>query len=245
MKIVAFNSSPKKERGNTHVMVTEFLAGAAEKGADVQSHFLWGKHIEPCTACYSCWTRTPGVCIHNDDMPTLLDDFKNADLVVFATPLFVDNVTGVMKLFMDRLISYGDPHMVLDDHGEARHVKSTAKPTAFAAISNCGFPEQSQFAVLRTLFQRMARNFQCDLVAEIYRAAGGLLTSDLPPLRSAVITYRNLLRQAGREVVESGRILPETSAALEAPLVPMIADSSDYIRRVNALWDARLGRSES
>ena len=242
MNIVVYNSSPRKERGNTHVIVSEFLAGAAEKGATTRVHFLWGRRIEPCTACYSCWTRTPGECVHHDDMPELLTDFTSADLVVFATPLYVDNISGVMKLFMDRLISFGDPHMVQDQSGEARHVKTHIRPTAFGIISNCGFPEQSQFAVLRTMIRRMARNFHCELVAEIYRAAGGLLTSDLPPLRKAVSEYRERVRQAGRETVALGRIQPDTQQALEAPISPIVADTSEYIRRVNAHCDAKLGK---
>lgn len=243
MKITVFNSSPRKARGNTHVMVSAFLDGARDAGADATNIFLADKTIHPCTACYACWTRTPGRCVHNDDMTALLDAYLTSDLVVFATPLYVDNVTGIMKNFMDRLIATGDPHMELDAQGECRHVKRHDKPSGIAVISNCGFPEQSQFQVLRVLFARMARNLQCDLVAEIYRGAGGLLTSPLAELRPVVEKYGALLRIAGSEVVRNGTLSKETVTALEKPLIPLQANSAAYIAAVNRLWDSRLAET--
>ena len=243
MKITVFNSSPRKERGNTHVMVSAFLDGARDAGADATNIFLTDHNILPCTACYACWTRTPGKCIHHDDMAALLEQYMASDVVVFATPLYVDNVTGIMKMFMDRLIATGDPHMEPDEQGDCRHVKRHDTPSGIAVISNCGFPEQSHFQVLRVLFARMARNLQCDLVAGIYRGAGGLLTSPLPELRPVVEKYCALLRIAGGEVVRNGRLSPHTVTELEKPLVPLQADSAAYRAAVNRLWDSRINES--
>ncbi len=243
MRITAFNSSPRGERGNTHIMVSDFLKGAEAAGADVENVLLAGKSIKACLGCYSCWTTTPGVCVHDDDMKGLLEKFVSSDIVLFATPVYVDNVTGLMKIFMDRLITVGDPHMEKDGHGECRHVKNHDKPTAFVAISNCGFPEQSHFEVLKVLFRRMARNFGCELAAEVYRGGGGLLTSNLPEVAPAVERYRNLVRKAGSELVSDGAISDGTRAKIDQPLVPIQADTDRYIEIVNQMWDSRLGKT--
>jgi len=243
MRITAFNGSPRGERGNTHVMVSEFLEGAKAAGASAENVLLADKDIKPCVGCYSCWTSTPGVCIHKDDMKDLLEKFVSSDTVLFATPVYVDNVTGIMKVFMDRLIAVGDPHMVRDDHGECRHVKKHDLPGAFVAVSNCGFPEQSHFEVLKVLYRRMARNFHCDLAAEIYRGGGGLLTSSLPEVAPAVERYRGLLRRAGSELVTDGKVSGATLAELDQPLVPLQADTDRYIAIVNEMWDSLLSRS--
>lgn len=240
MRITAFNGSPKAERSNTHAMVSEFLKGAEDAGAEVENTFLAGKEIKPCIGCYACWIATPGKCIYDDDMVVLLDKFMASDAVVFASPVYADNVTGLMKVFMDRLMAFGDPHMEKDNHGECRHVKKHDKPAKFIAISNCGFPEQSHFQVLRLLYRRMARNFGCDLIAEIYRSGGGLLTSTVPDVRTAVQTYLAMVRKAGREVVENGSLSGETTRALEQPLIPLLADIDRCIERANKMWDARL-----
>ena len=243
MRITAFNSSPRKDRGNTHVMVSEFLKGAEEAGAEVENVFLAKKKITPCIACYACWTTSPGECVHADDMAGLIDKLLSSDAVVFASPVYVDNVTGIMKNFMDRLIAIGDPHMEKDQNGECRHVKRHDKPTKIMAISNCGFPEQSHFQVLRILFRRVARNLHCDLCAEIYRGGGGLLTSRLPEVGPAVERYRDLLRRAGMEVVREGRVSDQTMMELEQPLVPLQANLDRYIAAVNQMWDARLAKA--
>ena len=243
MRITAFNGSPRKDHGNTHVMVSEFLKGATEAGAEVENVFLAEQNITPCIGCYACWTTCPGKCVHADDMAGLLDKFLSSDTVVIASPVYVDNVTGIMKNFMDRLITIADPHMEKDQHGECRHVKRHDKPTKIIAISNCGFPEQSHFQVLRILFRRMARNLHCDLAAEIYRGGGGLLTSKLPEAGPAVERYRNVLRRTGMEVVREGRVSEQTLMELEQPLVPLQANLDRYIAAVNQMWDARLARA--
>ena len=245
MKITVVNGSPKAERGNTHVMVEAFLAGAREAGAEGEAVFLARRKIKPCMGCYTCWMKTPGKCAHEDDMEELLGKFISSDIVVFATPLYVDNVTGLMKNFLDRLIPIADPHWEKDEHGESRHLPRYEKPTRFAVISNCGFPEQSHFQVLRLYFRRLARNMSGSVIAEIYRGGGALLTSSDPSLQTFVESYRQLVRKAGKEVAERFAITAETAAQLEKPLVPMGNFADEYLKRANERCDEVLARLKS
>lgn len=233
MKITAFNGSPRAERGNTHVMVEAFLAGAREAGAETDNVFLAKKKIAPCIACYACWMKTPGKCAQRDDMDELLDKVIASDVVVFATPVYVDNVTGVMKDFMDRLIAIGDPHWERDENGECRHLMRNPKPAKIAVISNCGFPQQSHFQVIRLYYRRVARNIHAELIAEIYRDGGALLTTSTPELQPLVARYKKLVERAGREVVEQSRLSPETIAKLEEPLIPSPTYVEDFVRFAN------------
>ena len=127
MKITAFNGSPRGKKGNTHIMVEEFLNGAKEAGADVENIFLVEKEINHCLGCFNCWVKTPGKCVIKDDIEELLPKFIHSDIVIFATPVYVDNVTGIMKNFMDRLIPLVDPHFEKDEGGECRHLKKFKK----------------------------------------------------------------------------------------------------------------------
>lgn len=233
MKITAFNGSPRAERGNTHVMVEAFLAGAREAGAETDNVFLAKKKIAPCIACYSCWMKTPGKCAQRDDMDELLDKVIASDVVVFATPVYVDNVTGIMKDFMDRLIAIGDPHWERDENGECRHLMRNPKPAKIVVISNCGFPQQSHFQVIRLYYRRVARNIHAELIAEVYRDGGALLTTSTPELLPLVARYKKLVERAGREVVEQSRLSPETIAKLEEPLLPSPTYVEDFVRFAN------------
>jgi len=239
MKIVVFNGSPKAERGNTHVMVQEFLRGAEEAGAECENVFLAKKRIESCLGCYTCWMKTPGVCVHKDDMPELLSKYIAADILVFATPLYVDNVTGIMKMFMDRLIPVGLPEMEKDEHGETRHLQRYPKSRKMVVISNCGFPDQSQFQVLQLYFRRVARNMHSEVIAELYRAAGGLLTIPDDRLRPFVESYKALVRKAGAEVVKNGKLSSETAGELERPLIPTPNFADAFIEEANRTWARR------
>lgn len=236
MKITVFNGSPRAERGNTHIMVQEFLKGAQKAGADVENIFLVKKEINHCRGCFSCWGKTPGKCVITDDMEELLKTFINSDIVVFAMPVYVDNVTGIMKQFMDRLIPLLDPHMETDEHGETVHRKRYETYPKIVVISNCGYPEQSHFQVFPLLFKRIARNLKSQVIAEIYRGGGELLRVKYPQLEPVIAHYKELLQKAGKEVVETLSLSKKTKFALEIPLV----SHEQYRESVNKGFDAVL-----
>ena len=199
MKLTVFNGSPKGKRGNTYVMVEAFLEGFREAGGEGEHVLLVEKKIKPCTACGTCWVKTPGECVQDDDMEALVPKILDSDILCFATPLYVDNVTGMMKDFMDRLIVIGDPHWEMDENGECRHTRRHPKPSKIMAIANCGYPEQSHFQVLRLLFRRIARNFHSEVIAEIYRGAGQILQVDHLMLKPLIWKYKKLLEKAGKD----------------------------------------------
>ncbi|MCK9363675.1 MAG: flavodoxin family protein [Syntrophales bacterium] len=236
MKIVVFNGSPHMGKGNTHVMVEAFLQGAREAGAEVENVFLFRKKIKPCLGCFDCWLKTPGKCVQKDDMEGLLPLFIKADLIVFATPLYVDNVTGIMKTFMDRMIPLTEPYFEKDPQGEYRHRKRYEKIPKIAVISNCGFAEQTHFQVLSLLFKRIARNMHSELIAEIYRGGGEVLKMDIPVLLPLVEKYKEILKKAGREIATDGKLSENTQAELEKPIVPY----DKYMEGANKYWEKLL-----
>jgi len=239
LKIVAFNGSPRGRKSNTDAIASAFLEGAQEAGAQTQSFFLAEHKIKHCLGCLHCWLKTPGKCVQKDGMEPLLDAFIHADIAIMASPLYVDNVSGLMKNFIDRLIPYMNPHFVMTESGETGHEKSATPHPDFIVISNCGYPEQSQFQVLRLLFRRIARNMNARLVAEIYRGSGGIFGArEHPMIKPIVEEYLALVKQAGGQVVREGKILDATNQALEQQLIP----TEIYIQQVNMMWDKLMDR---
>jgi len=233
VKITIFNGSPRAEAGNTHVMVGAFMKGAVHAGAEVENVFLAKKEINPCRGCFSCWLKTPGECVIKDDMAELLKKFAGSDIVVFATPLYVDNVTGIMKNFMDRLIPGGDPHFEKDEGGECAHLMRSEKRVKLVVISNCGFPEQSHFQVLELLFKRVARNMRTEVIGEIYRGGGAILKDAPLILKPVIRKYKKLLQKAGKEIVENQQLSEGTRSKLEEPLI----SEERYIAGANEYFD--------
>ncbi|MDD1686932.1 flavodoxin family protein [Methanoregula sp.] len=101
MKILAIHGSPRTIRSTTRQLTQSVLAGAAEAGADTDLIDLCDLRVTPCTACEGCSFN--GVCVYDDDVPTLVQRMKDADGIIFASPVYIDNVSGQMKIFFDRL----------------------------------------------------------------------------------------------------------------------------------------------
>ena len=238
MKIVTFNGSPRGKKGNTQVIVDAFAEGAKSAGADFETVFLCKKNYKGCTACGNCWVKTPGRCVQNDDMAEMLEKFSSADMVIFATPLCIDNVTGLMKNFMDRFMPLADPHFESDENGETRHIIKVDSPK-IGVISNCGFPEQSHFQVLQLLFKRIARNLHSQIAFEIYRGGGAILAEAPFIIKMLVTGYLKKVKQAGKEVVETGGISDTMKDKLEKPLIP----SAQYLAAGNKMFDAMLAKN--
>ncbi len=224
------------KKSRTYTIADEFLRGAAEAGAQVEHILLQKKKIKPCLGCFNCLIKTPGICIHKDDQGELIKKFMASDVAIFASPLYADNFSGQTKTFIDRLIPILDPHLEKDENGEVRHVKKHDKYPLLGVISNCGFPEQSQFPALKIIIRRMARNLDTEVAMEIYRGGGPLLDAVDTPLKPVIDGYKNLLRKAGAEVAVNSKISESTAAELEKPLVPV----DMYIATANSWWDEQI-----
>ncbi len=88
-------------RSRTRKLVNFVLAGAEEAGAVVDLIELADLEVTPCTACESC--SLDGACVFADDFSAAYDRMRDADGLIFASPVYVDNVSGQMKVFIDRL----------------------------------------------------------------------------------------------------------------------------------------------
>ena len=106
MRVMAINSSPRVGgESKTEAMLDSLVEGMREAGAEVGVFNLKDKKIRPCAGCFTCWTKTPGVCIHQDDMTNeLYPEWLKADLVVYASPLYHYTVNSTMKAFIERTL---------------------------------------------------------------------------------------------------------------------------------------------
>lgn len=73
MNILVLNGSPKGEHSNTLKLTNAFLDGILQAdSADIHMVDINEQNLHECTGCFSCWGKTPGVCIFQDDMAGLL-----------------------------------------------------------------------------------------------------------------------------------------------------------------------------
>ena len=60
MRVLAFNCSPKMDKGNTAMILTPFLDGMREAGATIEIFYTRKLKIRPCSGEFNCWFKTPG-----------------------------------------------------------------------------------------------------------------------------------------------------------------------------------------
>ena len=102
-KIVVLNGSPHKT-GNTMGLVNEVLKTIENKEVEVKTYNLYTMKIGGCLGCYGC--KESGKCVVKDDMQQIYQDIDNADGVIFATPVFLGQMSANLKLAADRLFAY-------------------------------------------------------------------------------------------------------------------------------------------
>jgi multimeric flavodoxin WrbA len=116
--VLVVKGSPR-ERGNSAVLAEQVAAGARAAGAHVESVYLHGMNIQPCDACDSCQAGADVDCIIDDEMQTLYPLIRQADAIVYASPIYWFTVTAQMKLFMDRCYALGGSAEGVSGHGLA------------------------------------------------------------------------------------------------------------------------------
>lgn len=237
MNVLAVNSSPRSdERSKTHLLLSHLLDGMRDAGASVELVNLREKTVRPCVSCFSCWSRTPGRCAHNDDMTReLFPKWLAADLVVYATPLYHYTMTATMKAFIERTLPVIEP-FVVDRDGRSSHPTRQPLPAA-VFLSVAAFPEDSVFEALSSYVRFLHRvGFLRELLAEIYRPASEALAS--AAFASACRDILAATRQAGAELVRTNQVSPATLSAIRQP----IGDPRGLATASNFLWNRVIAR---
>lgn len=191
MKIVAVNGSPKGRKSNTNVMLQALLDGLRTDEITPVTIHLSEHNINYCKGCYSCWTKTPGKCSIEDALPELIKQIVNSDLIIWGTPLYFHNISGTLKVFMDRMTSIGgDPHS---------KDKSAMIPPYFIMMSNCGFPIKEQFEAVSVWIKSISKLLQAKLIGEFYLPSGHILSYPTEEQLQAKNNYLEFLKNCGKD----------------------------------------------
>ena len=104
MKIIGFVASPRKA-GNTAWAVNTILEEAEKRGAEIKLFYFSELNIKPCQGCFSCKNGNKTGCVLADDMQKIFAAMDGADALVFGSPLYMGQMSGQAKIFLDRLSS--------------------------------------------------------------------------------------------------------------------------------------------
>ncbi len=101
MKKVVVISTSLRLGSNSDLLADKFAEGAKAAGNDVVKFSLFGKNIQFCKGCLAC--QKLGRCVIKDDVNDIMSKVLNADVVVWATPIYYYEMSGQMKTLIDRM----------------------------------------------------------------------------------------------------------------------------------------------
>lgn len=100
MKKIIVISSSLRVNSNSEALAGEFARGAADSGNEVEIISLRGKEIRFCTGCLTCQKTLQ--CVLRDDAPAIVGKMRDADVIVFASPIYYYEMAGQLKTLLDR-----------------------------------------------------------------------------------------------------------------------------------------------
>ena len=113
MKNVLIITTSPRIGGNSDKLARQFALGAREAGNNVEVISLADEQIQFCKGCLSCVTTLR--CFMHDDTDAIRAKMREADVIVWATPVYYYSISGQMKTMIDRANPlYGDDYKFRD-----------------------------------------------------------------------------------------------------------------------------------
>lgn len=99
-KVLVLSASARKG-GNTDLLCGEFIRGAESAGHSVEKMYVAFMQVKGCIGCRAC-QGNGGQCVQKDDMAAIFEKMKEADVIVYASPVYFYSFNAQMKAVMDR-----------------------------------------------------------------------------------------------------------------------------------------------
>jgi multimeric flavodoxin WrbA len=233
MKILAINSSHRGDKGLTRFFIDKIFDGASTSKAECEVITLAKYKINRCLSCYQCQTQEYHLqCVYNekDDVQTIFDKMSEADIIIFATPIYLMNMTGLLKIFLDRLYGTMDIHDARLSNGLIHHhINPLISSKPFVTLVVCGNLENESLKSVVSYFQTYAKFMESKQVGVLVRNASSLFdTTNNPKVAinfPKIFEVCSSFEKAGSELATLGYIRRSTQrkASQEVIRVPFFS----------------------
>jgi multimeric flavodoxin WrbA len=185
-KIVALLGSPRKW-GNTELLLEEFLKAFKDnKQYAVKKLAVNDLAIRPCTNCGYCMRK--GVCVLKDDMTEVYSELKTADCLIIASPIYFTNISGQLKVLIDRCQIFWARMSVL------KKPVTTKRRRYGVFLSVCGFPRTTMFrcavTLINILFKILNVEFYGKITVPGVDSKGAVLKKEQALLRTRALAKK-------------------------------------------------------
>ena len=174
MKALLLNGSPRQ--GNTYAALEALKKGFANiEGLEVGEIEATNVDVSPCVACDTC--ADTGKCVFDDDTNEVIEAVLEADMIVFATPVYWWGITAQLKLIIDKLYS------------KSSALKEVSKKVGIIAIGEAE-QDDPQYGLIAKQFDCICDHLGWDIVFCNTYTAGDV--SDLAGNEAAIAEIEGL-----------------------------------------------------
>jgi multimeric flavodoxin WrbA len=154
-RVLVINGSTR-ELGNTDTVLKAFLNGVADGGLNAREVVLRELDINNCIGCCKC--KQEKKCNFQDDMTELRDLVIKSDVLVFASPIYWCEITGLMKTFIDRLYFF--------HHEDNKKLVAGKKALMITTLGEKDAAYESQ--ILAEFYKRCMHSLNIDILDMLY-----------------------------------------------------------------------------
>ncbi|MEA2063653.1 MAG: flavodoxin family protein [Gemmatimonadota bacterium] len=162
MNVLCIQGSPRK-KGSTAKVLGWVEDELRSQGHQARQIHIADLRLEGCVGCYQCQADPDElVCSRRDGGLEIFRRMKEADAVIYATPLYCWGFTSQIKPLIDRHVclstGYGNP---------SRH-RSHFEGKRMALLVTAGGPEgEGNTELISQVFKRLADFIKADVAAEL------------------------------------------------------------------------------
>lgn len=220
LEVLAINTCPEKGNGNVARLLDPYLEGMMEAGASVELYYARDLTIFPCCGNLNCTIRTPGNCMAYDDMRWLRQKIGRSDVLVMASPLYFNGMTGPegatgpMRSLLGRLVpGRGTSTEVAYEHA-VHTTKEVVNLRKVVFASGCGFWEIEGLYPVLTHIKALCHNTFPDFAGNITGTHGVLLGGAFKSMAPYAEVFE-VAKEAGRQLIADGQNMPMDLRARE------------------------------
>jgi len=172
MKLLAINGSHQKTGGMNQLLIDHLFKGAASAGAVCETIRLSRVNIKPCSSCNYCQRQKEYTCIYDnkDDFLNIVSKIKESDIIIYSTPIYIFQMSGLMKVFLDRFHSRGKgDKLITKSHLLFHDFENNLLSKPFVSIIVSDNIENQSTENVRLYFNSFSKFFDAQQIANIIR----------------------------------------------------------------------------
>jgi multimeric flavodoxin WrbA len=238
MKLLAINGSHRKTQSINQLLIDNLFMGARESGAECETLKLAELRINHRISCEWCQDKKEYSCIYDekDDFVKIIQKTKEADILIFATPIYLFQMSSLMKTFLERYHSRGKSkiRIITRSHLIFHDFESELRTKPFVTIIVSDNIERKTTENVNTYFETFSKFMDARRVGNIIRN-GSIIFKDATDFYAPVANEVLMnLKIAGKELALKGYITKKTENKINRDILPIPKILFAILKRIKA-----------